>query len=462
VTCATYICTKPCTGDQLRAAIFAALKVCVVEQPILRTIISEAESEQPWLVLIRDIDLRDHVTFVALDDASNRSFEGLLERAHNCQLDEWRVRPRWRVYVMLKSFELESPAFDLAFAYSHALADGSSGFIFHQTFHQAMQSPKCDCDPVFEVSETAQGLLPPLEKAANLTISWQFLLRPLMVEYLPSWIVNRLGISSTVPPGLWTGAAQRPERPKSGVQLCTELCCVHISQEVLQGVLAACHAQKTRLTGLLSVVTARAMAKALHDRDQGFTKFAVQLPFDMRRVVPAARGCMANYPSTTTEIIDANTAATTTNSTAFPQFSEEEWAIARGITERLAERSRSLSDQPFALQKYLSDYRDWTLRQACKPSETSFEISNVGAVDFHDYSVSSEVKTPWRISDVTFSQSASVTGPPFNVNVASTQGGRLAIVLSWWCGMLGVGQDEHGFMRAVCKGITSQLTTCAN
>lgn len=69
-------------------------------------------------------------------------------------------------------------------------------------------------------------------------------------------------------------------------------------------------------------------------------------------------------------------------------------------------------------------------------------------------------KQRWSVEAVVFSQSADGVGPPLNVNVASAQGGPLALVLTWWAGMLGI-EDEEMFVEEVCQHILDQLRMIA-
>ena len=59
-----------------------------------------------------------------------------------------------------------------------------------------------------------------------------------------------------------------------------------------------------------------------------------------------------------------------------------------------------------------------------------------------------------------FSQSADGTGWPFNINFASVKDGPLAVVITWWPGMLGV-DNEEAFVGEICHGIELQADALA-
>ncbi|KAK4903183.1 Alcohol acetyltransferase [Elasticomyces elasticus] len=441
-------------GDiPLRDQINKALKSCIVEHPVLRTVILDVESEAPKLAQQSALNLDDHVRYLELNDTrgdGTHTLQALLEHAHNEPLEPWHLRSAWRLYVVpIPSVaSMETTQFHLAFTYSHALADGFSGMLFHKTLLRALNSPGDDAfnnEPGFECLDGMKSLLPPLEHADVLPISWSFLLRPLMGELLPGLLVRALGLSSEKSSDLWTGAEKRPTLSPPPQLLHTAVCCRLITNVILERALAACRSHEARLTGLLAVIVARALAAALPNRGIVKGEYRATLPIDLRRHIPDAQNGMANYASATHGMV-------TVLQEQRQIMIDSDWSMAQELTNALAKASSTLADQPVALLKYLSNFRDWTLRQVSKPAEGSFEVSNAGAFD--------NAVTPsgagWTLQDMRFSQSANALGDPFNVNVASTKGGPLAVVLTWWPGMLGV-DDEEKLMDEVCDGLEEQL-----
>ncbi|KAK5723901.1 Alcohol acetyltransferase [Elasticomyces elasticus] len=438
----------------LRDQINKALKSCIVEHPVLRTVILDVQSEAPKLAQQNALDLDDHVRYLELNDThgdGTHTLQALLEHAHNEALDQWHLRPAWRLYVVpipsVASME-RTTQFHLAFTYSHALADGFSGMLLHKTLLRALNSPAdnaFDNEPGFECQEGMKSLLPPLENAALLPISWSFLLRPLMGEFLPGLLVRALGLSSEKSSNLWTGAQERPKLPPSSQLLHTAVRHRLIPNVLLERALAACRSRQARLTGLLAVVVARALSCALQARGIVKSEYRANLPIDLRRHIPDAQNDMANYASATHGTV-------TVLQEQRQIMIDSDWSMAQELTNALTKASSTLADQPVALLKYLSNFRDWTLRQVSKPAEGSFEVSNAGAFD----NAVPPSGAGWTLQDMMFSQSANALGDPFNVNVVSTKGGPLAIVWTWWPGMLGV-DDEEKLMDEVCDGLEEQL-----
>ncbi|KAK0932827.1 Alcohol acetyltransferase [Friedmanniomyces endolithicus] len=450
----------------LRGQIDRALRQCIVEHPVLGVVIQDVETERPQLYRPSSPLLHEHVRYLETidtheDDAG--TVQALLKQVHNEPFAQWHIRPAWRVHILPTTPSGTSQATELnvAFAYSHALADGFSGVLFHQTLLRALNtqnSPPPTNEPGFQVSAEDHHLLPPLEKAATLPISWSFLLRPLFGEFLPTWIVRALGMSSEIPDGVWTGAQKRPPSPTSIQPIRTAVCCRQIPPAHLERALAGCRSHRARLTGLLAVIIARALARALRARGQVRSDFIANLPLDLRRCIPQASHSMANYASGTTETIHILSKQNQDHESP-GSLTNEDWATARRLTERLSEASNTLADQPVALLKYLSDFRDWTTRQVAKPADSSFELSNVGSFNTSTSSPlqpHGTTERAWSLRDMVFSQSANALGAPFNVNVASTKDGPLAIVLTWWPGMFGV-EDEESIMNDVAEGLVEQM-----
>ncbi|KAK3068343.1 Alcohol acetyltransferase, partial [Teratosphaeriaceae sp. CCFEE 6253] len=459
VSCATYHTDHVVDDAAVHRSITIALKQCVSALPVLSTVVLEAETKKPQLAQVSSIDLREHLHQIGTGSGSDdyddeEALRFLLKHAHNEPLAKHHVRPAWRVYVQPST--CASPAatgsgtmIRAAFNYSHALADGVSGLLFHKTFFEALRQTDdlpFNSEPVFNVRGRTPGLLPPLERAATLSISWSFLLRPLLEEYLPARFVRLLGLSTSATSDTWTGPQSRPGLPSPPELVTTTLATTSIPSTHLDGALAACRTRRVRLTGLLAVMVARALASALRARGVAASRYSAFVPINLRRCIPEAANDMANYVSCTNETVDVALQPGEKVTGSFsPNLTDADWITARKLTDRLSLLSNTLADQPIALLRYLSDMQEWSRKQATKKSDSSFELSNAGAFE-PPSAATCRSESGWSVRDALFSQSANCLGPPFNVNVASTKGGPLAIVLTWWPGMLGV-EDEDALME---------------
>lgn len=427
--------------------VYKALKHTVEQLPTLSTLINDSETEKPQLVRTSRIDLEEHVRFLDQDNV-----QSLLEHAHNDPLTHYETRPQWRLYIT--TADVSSTSFHVAFATSHALADGMSGFIFHKAFlqslHDSSQLALINADSVFEPSSEQRALPPALEDAGNLSISWSFLVGPLVDEFCPVWLTRMLGFSkdSAGPSKPWCGAAARPSIDKF---VETAVHVTAISPGILRDALAACRKHDARLTGLLNHVVCRALARSLHARGQEYNHFTVETALDLRRCLPAEyQRSMGNFPSAMSETIELPPSALE----AGQRLESSDWKAIQDTTRQLSEKSSTLADQAIGLLKFLSNYRQWTIKRATTPAEASFGVSNLGTFD--RAAGKEDTAASCQVREMVFSQSADGTGPPFNLNVASGKHGSLMLVVTWMTGMLGV-EDEKLFVQDTMQDVVGQL-----
>ncbi|EME48243.1 hypothetical protein DOTSEDRAFT_51453 [Dothistroma septosporum NZE10] len=440
-----------------KTIIHQALKQCITQHAALCTVVQRADSENPQLARVARIDLGDHVVLLE-EQATSRDYpavaKDILETAHNHALDDYETRPQWRLFTAPLASKTSSEAarhYLIAFASSHALADGMSGLAFHKAFLNALcdvqESPRND-SAIFEPHTSIQ-LPPPQESVGNFTISWSFLLGSLVREYCPTWLVRTLGIGqNTVDPPTgaktWTGPSRRPSLPAGAADLVqTAVHVAAVTHDVLQIALGQCRQHDAKLTALLNHLVARALAAALRSRDQTFNRFTSQIAIDLRSCLAAGRDQITNYVSVVEEVIDVSE---TTGA-----LTERDWRAISETSKKLAQASSTLADQPVGLLKYLSNFRGWTLKNAANQAEASFGMSNLGT-----FTSSTTTESNWKVENMIFSQSANGPGTPFDVNVASVKGGDLMIVISWWPEMLGVA-DERTFVEQLSSLVVQQL-----
>ncbi|KAI7222992.1 hypothetical protein KC343_g8214 [Hortaea werneckii] len=453
IVSAKYTIEQRYEDETLREALTRALKHCIAEHPVLSTVVLDSDTNQPQLAQIPRMTIDDHLTTLDADSilaAHDDETAALLKYAHDDRIPDLSTRPPWRAYVCpLKRTQERSGEALVAFSYSHAIADGKSGLLFHQSFRHAMEQmhtlPYDDESSFFPPS--AAKLFLPLEKAASLKISWTFLLGPLIGEYCPPMLKQMFGISSESNEDCWKGARVRPPMPDQSRPIETALVHRRVARATIENVLSLCRTREVKLTGLLIVLTSRALAHALQARNERFTSFTAETAIDLRKCVPAASASMGNMASAVEDTVVIEEGC------QIGKLSDREWETAKNITLRLQQASSTLSDQPVGLLRYLSDFKGWTLKKATQQPNCSFSVSNVGVFEDGKPQDSAGV----TIKEVSFSQSADGTGAPFNLNLASANSdGTLNMVMTWWPGMLGV-ENEGRFMDEVSDRIVEEL-----
>ncbi|QIW94587.1 hypothetical protein AMS68_000105 [Peltaster fructicola] len=433
VTVARYDSVQGTAPDDLQETLHLALRQCIDRHAALSVVVQDATTEKPTLARLHHIDIAQHLTILEPTvDHAEEILQNLLDTAHSQPLMNYERQPQWRVWVRPRA---DSSSCYIAFATSHAIMDGRSGTIFHQSLLKVLHGgAQTDTEPGIDIN-----LAPALDKAAKFSISWSFLLRPLLEEMLPSDMASYLGLKSETI--AWCGAQRRPTLPVDHGMLPTAVKVLLIQPDTLSRILAVCRKHKSKLTALLNFSISQSLAVVLRKRGQDYQHFTTSTPYDLRRNIPGATNRMANYVSAVdqTVTIDRN--------------SSLEWEAIAHATTILQERSSTLDDQPIALLRYLSKIQEWVSKRATQPSKESFSVSNLGnfRVDHaHD----------WTISQMAFSQSADATGAPLNINVASSYNGPLCIAITWWPGMLGV-DDEHDFAQEVCDDLLARLESIA-
>lgn len=417
-----------------------ALEQCVHQHPALSAVVRDAETERPRLVTEGLQDLEDHLRFLDATHGHAETQQQLLEQIHNEPFSEYERRPQWKLYV---SDAVEG--YYIAFACSHALTDGRSLIVFHRTLRTALNQLEEQRGDTSEglIRTSDSKLLAPLEDAADLPISWSFLLAPLLKEYLPGWLARPLGLAEPSPTGSQTqdqpykGAASRPQREDPRKLIPTAVHHVALPPSTFTRLLATCKEHHARLTGCLNHCIAKSLSEALLIRKvPNATSFKVDTSIDLRRCIPDYADSIANLASTTAETLSA-------------EQNDMDWQAVQRTSRRHAEASSTLADQPVGLLRYLTKFREWTTKNAAQPASSSFEMSNVGTFDGRSGGA-------WTVSDMVFSQSANGVGPPLNFNVASAKNGALNVVVTWWPGMLGV-DGERAFVEEVCEGLLRRM-----
>ncbi|KAK2626721.1 hypothetical protein QTJ16_003896 [Diplocarpon rosae] len=288
----------------------------------------------------------------------------------------------------------------------------------------------------------------PFDTAKNLTISWSFLLRPLLGAYLPKWIATLCGGVHSLSPGTWTGVPNfyDPETYQTGVEILT------IDANVVEDALKLCRMHGAKLTGLLHQMIVSALSDCLPEPHM-IDSFSSATPINMRRQVNASNDDMGLFVSVDYQTFSLQ--KTSSNQTS-KKFS---WDLAKSVTERLAVKSQQLHDQPIGLLRYLTSVHSWTLSKLGARREGSYAVSNLagfrplGSVDRCSVAV------------MFFCQPADVTGgPPLTFNVVSVMGGALSIAVSWQVGALGFGleREEVEFVKHICDHIRSGLALLSN
>jgi len=465
-------------------SITAAVRHCIGRHPILSAVIVGGDGERPEFATPKQLDLSNHVHVRHREESltENSLIEKLLAEVSDEQFSSVDSTPPWKlVLTPLRSGQDSTTRLLVLFAYYHSHGDGKSGLAFHQSFLEGLsQNTTSDqitsdqtCEPCLK------PLPPPIEKAGKLSLSWSFLLSPLIGTYIPSFLASALGFRASwiaQSNEIWRGKDHTfdPNNFQTGLTMFT------IDHDTMHHALQRCKARQTTFTALLTHLIAQSLSELVPA-----PAFAAQIVIDLRHLFEGAYTAetMTNCVSAYSELIPGTPPTTQpAAATKWTHPANPIWLAARKTRAELVAASSTLHNQPIGLLQYLSAFRPWTLSQIGKPRESSYEISNLVVFDPVPVSVpkasarpppgSSSEREPHRsakkitIEKTFFSQPANAAGACLNFNCVSTKGGPLVGTVTWQRGVLGLGEgkDEGGFVRRVCGrvgGLVEELAGVA-
>jgi hypothetical protein len=435
-------------GPELAAE---ALKHCVRKHPILSAVIVNGSAEKPSFDVSKPLDLSKHIELRGLNNdlPEDKRIEQILATVSNERFLSVDRHPPWK--VILSSLPDQDGATTrvlVLFAWYHSHGDGKSGLAFHRSFLEGLQDEAARKQSADTFSSR---LKPSMEEVRKLSISWSYLLSPLLGLYLPNFLATLLGLraSATSPDdSIWGGKDYcfDPNDFRTGLAMVT------IGHDVMQNALQRCRSRQTSFTGLLNHLIAKALHAELGPEHTSKT-FGTQIVVDLRRLFPGTfndqtmMNCVSAYYETVPSP-PAHEKWTTPTS--------EIWAAAHDTTAGLAKCAGTLHNQPIGLLQYLHNFRSWTLGQIGKQRESSYEISNL--VVFDPVLRSAE-KPKVSIEKTFFSQPGAAVGPCLNFNLVTTKGGPLAMTATWQHGILDLGdvEQEAIFVRNVCSRIENDI-----
>lgn len=452
----------------------AALEACISEHPILSTTIHGGDTEAPefttpgMLVLTNHFELRERDSTLS----ERQYLEHLLVQVGDEQFSNVHLTPPWKVVVVPldpSNDEHNNRVFVLL-AYYHSHGDGKSALAFHQTFlkglNQALRPESNERDNRLVCEPPTMALLPAIETAGKLSISWSFLISPLLQIYLPETITKILGFSNSNPPDtrVWRGRNYTFDAGnfRTGLKMLT------VEPDRLSHILAHCRARRTTFSGLIVQLVVRAITEAidytgLASESASANALACQIVVDMRRLFQGTftddsmTNCVTAYTET-------SPFARNEQWQSWTRSSDGIWEAARNTSAALVKSAGTLHDQPTGLLQYLKEFRPWTQGQIGKKRECSMELSNLTVFDpdpNHQFRQLDE--TSFGIEKVIFAQPANAAGALLNFNIVSTKNGPLVMTVTWQLGVLGLEHErkEPKFVRGICWNIERYLNELA-
>ena len=430
------------------------MKACVDAHPILSAVVQAEDSSDPTLVRHAELDLKRHVCVQVLDDTVTSEEDVLkskLSELHDVQFDHGELNPPWRVVAIPLAGRAKCV---VAFVYSHSVGDGLSGLAFQRTFLDNLRT-KTDWNGRSTIPTPDVPLLPTIDD--RLSISWAYLLGPILGTYLPNFVSKCMGFPTHLTPltdSTWTALPTfyKPEAHKTGIEF------IEINSETVEAVRNECRKHQARISGLLHQFIVHALSislpSAVDNRD-----FVSATATNLRQHLTGFPSDAMGLYSSSFYAFHCAEGLSTGSADAIRELDYDRmWSEARILTSRFAESAATTKNQPIGLLKYIRNLRLWTLGQIGKRRSNSYELSNAMSFDPtpEDGIQGTRRDSEWKLEKLIFSQPANATGSALNFNVVSLKGGPMVISLTWQVGALGI-IDEADFAKRVCSIIKSEF-----
>ncbi|KZV74361.1 hypothetical protein PENSPDRAFT_647999 [Peniophora sp. CONT] len=425
--------TSPISFPQL---LYAALHEVIAQHPPLAISIKDELSASARFVRLSSIDLDRIIHLESLpagsdEVAQQRLMNELIEKRLSTRFSNLGDLPLWRlVGILPHSGEDADTQVDVALFIHHGIADGGSAVMFMQSLLTALNAASAlqrGEHPGQIVSPPKVTFLPPLEMLHPLPVSFVSLVRAIWDMWFPP---SRAGLWAGGPINCpSTSALQDTSSPVLQARHAIRV----FPAETAISLLAACRAHKTTLTPLLQALVARALFASL-PTDGSANLLRSSCPINLRPFMPEQKTTMGVFVAST--------------EFEFKRKNADVWKQAKRVGKSL---TRVLTDMKkgkhfnVGMLRYIGDVRKLFEGKDGKARGYSFEVSNTGAVD-------GSGEGPWRISQLMFSQSGSITGEALTFSVSSIRGGPMTVAASWVEGVV-----DEAFVDATLEKLESSV-----
>ncbi|KNG48024.1 carboxypeptidase s [Stemphylium lycopersici] len=389
----------------LESLVYIALRHVIANHPNLSTIALDEDKSYPNVYFARlvEIDLRtcieihERETAFPSDGETDDELDKVLEHQHSRDFKaDLGSKPFWRLIILRSSLELSK--FTATWLWHHALADGASAFLFHETFLAGLNSAEANgsVDPI--VRAPTEALLPPFEDLHTMSISWRFFGKAILGALLPSVFAKQ-------PIKMWTGNPV----PKD----VTSLSRAHYRTLVLS-----------------KANTTASIFANLSGED--YERLKIEGPISMRPFLNIGEKQMTCAIGQYGFLHERSVSPMKHTANILQNFS---WETARAVKSTLnAEVAKAGRDNPSALLKYVTSIPQLLVGKLGKPRNPSTEISNVGV-----WKNGADEKGDWSIGRMVFSQSPNLVTSAFAVSIVT--GADMNAVLNF-CWVEGAVENE--------------------
>ncbi|KAI8941963.1 hypothetical protein NX059_000073 [Plenodomus lindquistii] len=300
------------------------------------------------------------------DGEKDDDLDEILAEQHGRNFKDGRgSRPSWQLIVLVS--DDESGTFIASWFYHHALAEGASALLFHQTLLEGINAA-LDTQPNPIVLSPDIPLLPPLEGLHPMPISWSFFIQTIARAVMPSIFAKR-------PQGLWTGRLVPADIQSIPMP---HHCSTVFSAQTTKKLAEVCRKESTTVTAALQALLAAVLFSTLTPEE--CERLQIDGPMSMRPLLDVKDDEMitaiSQYTFTHIRRSRSSVSEDESQEAAIQFFSwSEACAVKSSISAVIANQGR---DNPIALLKYASDMPKFFLEKLGKARSPSAELWNVG------------------------------------------------------------------------------------
>ncbi|MCJ1397463.1 hypothetical protein MMC11_000656 [Xylographa trunciseda] len=417
---ATYMVLSKLESDSLYSNLCTTIPGLLHSHPSLGCYFEGEDTPEPKFRCLNTIIVEDVLQIIDIEDR-----EGLAQKLQVFHDEQWPIdkKPLWKLIVMREPQVVSDTSIcitlHIAFVYHHVIGDGLSGAAFHasllqelKNIEQARQDPQ-EAPKAIDI-QLPVSLIEPIEKMICLPLSWPFLIKQVVQEYAPRWLV---GTSSP----LWAGL---PVQTLDRYPFRSRVRLISIPVDGVESLLKESRENNVTLTSLLTAALVSTLADALPEAP----RFIGTTAYTLRRVTGTSMKDMVNQTSAFETNYSADFLDGIKKNSNPAERVKSFWKTAGYFHAQMQdELARCPRDNLVGLLPYVSDHVKYYQKKIGRAREATWELSNLGVFK------TTQGMEPgnWRLEDMTFTQGAQPVGSAFAVNCVSVQGGPLTIAITW-------------------------------
>lgn len=434
----------------------------VIRHPLMQVGLVNEDSAEPAWVRLDAVDLSRHIRWRVVGSSEDYPAirEEILSQQLNTKFADLETLPGWRMVVLKRECE---DVLEAILAWNHANFDGTGAKIFHETMLETLNHTRGDLpivrNHILKTVVNKRNFPPPQEVAGRYPTSLGYMADSIWEEIWDD-IKPRFFRWASTPPTIWPPIFPRPYE--------TRFRTLTVDNQTLQGVLKACRAHKTTLTGLLHAIAVISIAPYVPEE---VLELAGSTPLNLRRFTPARSKAFPDLEPERTvscfvtaiehefeeDLLGRIRGRVKADSRLLESCTDIMWDVSATVREELQEKlGQGLRNDSVGMMGFVADWREWVEEAQRKPRPATWLVTNLGVLD-------GEPDEEWSIQRADFLLSADVIGPALNICPVAVKGRDLTVSVSWQRGVLDdrLGEQVMGDIEKCFRDLAA-TQCCAN